>query len=95
MNCKPGDLVIVVRVSRACDEPYIGRVLTVDRLEEDGETWVTDPELPSLDPALVWGGDDQWVVTWYDWELRPIRDNNGDDETIEWAGLPNQVGVTS
>lgn len=30
------------------------------------------------------------IVVWYDWELRPLRGGDGQDETLIWAGLPNK-----
>lgn len=84
MNCKPGDMALIVAASRQCDKAHIGKVVVVCELV-DGECWGTDPELPSLDDE-----SEDMVVVWYDWELRPLRDSDGTDETLIWAGLPNR-----
>lgn len=84
MNCKPGDLAMIVAASRECDRPHVGKIVVIDELV-DGECWATDPELPSLDEGC---GD--MIVVWYDWELRPLRGGDGQDETLTWAGLPNK-----
>jgi hypothetical protein len=85
---KPGDVVQVVRPNRACDEPYRGCVLVLD--EFDGELWFTDPELPSLDPEVA-GGD--WIVGWYEEELRLLRDPGDDavDEMVALLRTPQEV----
>lgn len=73
MNCKPGDLAIVVR-----GEPVknLGRVVRCIKLE-----------LLFGEPCWRVEDDD---ARFADNCLRPIRDNDGEDETLIWAGLPNK-----
>jgi len=90
MNCKPGDLAVVVR---ARNRPHLlGRIVFCVRLHDSekidadgimffaasmnpGPRWVIDPPLEDL-------------KTIADAVLRPIRDQPGEDETIRIAGLP-------
>ena len=86
MNCREGDLAVVVR-SHAGNE---GRIVRCVRLVMGngalgyGPRWVTEPPLYS---------DLGWVVPPLDVCLRPIRDNDGEDESFSWAGKPQ--GVTA
>lgn len=99
MNCKPGDLAVLV--DSDFEENIGGLVLVI---------CVADPQkfVPSPDPVneLEWecelltqqmGWDDAENYSWskpgdrqaiYDRYLRPIRDNDGEDETLTWAGKP-------
>lgn len=85
MNCKPGDLAVYV----GADLGLRGRFVTV--VEEDAfvtsvfgrKFWIVDPPLPRDDRR----GD---ALAVDDLVLRPIRDNDGQDETLTWAGLPNK-----
>lgn len=74
MNCKPGDLAVIIRARKKPE--WLGRVVEVIR-PFDSESWVTDP-MPSE------------FVSVMDCALRPIRDSDGEDETLIWAGLPNK-----
>lgn len=84
MNCKPGDLAIVVDAP-AHAAHVIGCIGTcISTFELDGRTiWNFDP------PAKghYWGVNDFW--------LRPIRDPGDDarDETLNWLPVPTQEGV--
>lgn len=92
LNCKPGDLAVVVR-SMAGNEGVIVRCLRLIRAEatyraNDGSeynsaVWEIDRPLPD------WvGGVD---FTFPDVQLRPIRDPGDDarDETLEWLPVPS------
>jgi len=77
MNCKQGDLAIIVRSEVAPE--FIGRIVRlggpVTMLEIPG--WFIDGE--PLDGRY-------WLVA--DRCVRPIRDQPGDDETLALAGRP-------
>ena len=90
MNCKPGDLAIIVR-SEAGNEGKIVQCIRVirhqlwsgprcgDRLTA---TWEIDIPLADFEGHVSNEiADDQ---------LRPIRDNDGEDEMLRIAGLPNK-----
>ena len=78
MNCKPGDMAIVVRSERR----QHGKIV----------------ECISLFVHPLWPGEPCWRVrpalelgAWcHDFQLRPIRDSDGEDEILRIAGLPNK-----
>jgi len=88
MNCKQGDLAIVVR-SKAGNE---GKICTCLKLHPPGydgmnlfcgPIWETDIKLNT-----VWNDDGSTAPVGRcipDENLRPIRDNPGQDETLTWA----------
>ncbi len=106
LNCKAGDLAIVVRSSLG----NIGKIVKVRCLYFDGykapngglyrglpnvPTWIVECD-GGLNALLV----DRSVVSYKerpfsDGGLRPIRNQPGDDETLTWAGLPQDAGVTA
>ena len=94
MNCKPGDLAILVR----SDSGNAGKIVRCVRLhpntglDADGRSlgrvslhprWVIDPPLPNGAWGLIFTAPDVY--------LRPIRDSDGTDETLLWAGKPQPV----
>lgn len=100
MNCKPGDLAIVVR-SKA---PWLlGRVVTCVRLHDSqthdldglpfggdaGPRWVIDPPLAT---HMTLTGKPLLLYTVADKALRPIRDPGDDaqDETLSWKQVPSR-----
>lgn len=102
MNCKPGDLAIIIRDIEGWDhERYpgvtflaktAGRIVTVASLDVGAEdpSWLLEKPFDTLVTAngvtrvgaILAVGDD---------EVRPIRDQPGEDETLTWAGLPNKA----
>ena len=98
MRCNPNDVVVVVR-SKAGN---LGRIGTVLRWAETGTVqyghnkhgrtlfngqagWVVQGTFSTTQGETVSPGvfPDEW--------LRPLRDSEGDDETITWAGKPEQL----
>jgi hypothetical protein len=91
MNCKPGDLAVIVR-SAAGNEGRIVRCVELvgDFVLSHPNGLVTFPNTWLIDlPLIGWGGrqskhvPDEW--------LRPIRDNDGEDESLTWAGKPSDI----
>lgn len=80
MNCKPGDLAIVIR---DCDGHHQGKIVTVVDGACRPSHWLTDPKL--IDPSGL-------LVEAHDSDLRPIRDPGDDavDETLLWLPLPTK-----
>jgi hypothetical protein len=82
MNCKPGDLAVIVRKSK-----LIGLLVNVVGPALDGElgVWTVEPLRPIPCPAA--GG---WKCA--DHNLRPIRDPGEDarDETLNWLPVPTK-----
>ena len=92
MNCKPGDLAVVVR--RRYSDANVGKLvrtvrLVADILDADGPCW----EVESLSGVLSHRDLKFCGLTgWFeDSRLRPIRDSDGEDETLTWAGRPEQI----
>lgn len=80
MNCKPGDLCITVRAIRPENLGTLVVVVEVDIQASRvfGSTaWIVDG--PGIGDLAL----DDW--------LRPIRDNDGEDETLTWAGKPSDI----
>lgn len=94
MNCKINDLAIVVRSALG---PSTGLILRCVRLSSAsglrnldgsfayGPVWETD----SYGLALCGNTHNLWM----DADLRPLRDEPGADETLRWAGLPQDREV--
>ena len=89
MNCKPGDLAVIVRVSLERHKNLIGKVIQV-----------TKPYFSEVGQCMAWRyeGSDLVGATGipiygvYDWELSPIRDPGDDavDEVIQRIGTPHK-----
>jgi hypothetical protein len=81
MNCKPGDLAVVARLTNENLRPYLGRIVTCVRVVAM-DCWET---VPMLEPY-------RGV---YDGALRPIRDPGEDaqDETLSWLPVPSREGA--
>lgn len=97
MNCKPGDLAVMVistflggslcnvlRPTQIGDRDSLGCV----DLGLDGPGWHVELLAPRW-----FGGQFYCKFMFYDRYLRPIRDQDGDDETLTWAGKPEKVGA--
>lgn len=95
MNCKPGDLAVVVK-SWAGNEGRIVRVIRLcpktsknPNIDSRGiltapePYWVIDQALPDFEGTLG--------KTFADSQLRPIRDPGDDaqDETLSWLPVPS------
>jgi len=93
MNCKPGDLAVVVRSRFKSNIGKLCRVICFS----DSQHW--DWKVEAISPlqhatksmaevGIVWPGQ---ITQAHDFCLRPIRDNDGEDETLAWAGKPQEV----
>jgi hypothetical protein len=93
MNCRPGDLAVVVRACNAENLGGLVRVVGPGMLFD----WHIDPLFDLrhvVDPhtrAGIRPGGGRLYVEADDVQLRPIRDQDGEDETLTWAGKPQQV----
>jgi hypothetical protein len=88
MNCKPGDLAVVLR-SICGNEGKIVRCVRFvgtkpiqfpEGTRLVGNLWEIDPPLPGFDGLLALYATDG--------DLKPIRDNDGEDETLSWKEKP-------
>jgi hypothetical protein len=84
MNCKQGDLAIVV--SFATHPEHNGKIVRCVRYKpyQSIDAWVIDPPLESRFPH-----SSDWAA---DRALRPIRDPGDDarDETLDWLPVPTK-----
>jgi hypothetical protein len=96
MNCRPGDLAVIVRVL-TCTENIGGLVRVLE--PADAGSWYVE----ALQSLVARGEHDD---TKYrlppgahgrvsDRNLRPLRDDDGDDETLTWAGRPRELEKAS
>jgi hypothetical protein len=81
MNCKPGDLAILVKAGVERDEPYLGQIFTCLRIHTEASARVGMP---------VWTVTELDGFGVKDRSLRPIRDPGEDatDETLQWLPVP-------
>lgn len=86
MNCKPGDLAVVVR-SKIGNHGAICIVVKCDPCKRKEHAWVIDIKRPLPKGKKYW-----WI---FDSQIRPLRDNPGQDETLQWINVPStdKVGV--
>ena len=92
MNCKQGDLAVIVRSGHGhegkivrCLDMYVGySTYYGKRLHSPSESivWLLDATLHKGDQANNLAND---------CNLRPIRDQDGQDETLIYAGFPSEV----
>lgn len=106
MNCKQGDLAVIVNADNV---ENIGKIVRVLRLVSHGDcfpdinglsaTWIGDCTalwVVECDSPLSWEAYDGACKTLHlqrpfgDEYLRPIRDNDGEDETLQWAPVPTK-----
>lgn len=85
MNCKPGDLAIAIRSGNGNE----GKVMTCIRYVGEVPFFIGDDYWQTDTPLMSRFGD--FNCFYRDSWLRPIRDNDGDDETLTWVGKPNEV----
>jgi len=95
MNCKQGDLVRYVG-SNPYNRPnvygWIGKTIRLMKDDSGNAGWLVNPPIPGGIHLIGSGGymDGDWVC---DSILRPIRDNPGQDETLQWAPVPKKETV--
>ena len=87
MNCKQGDVAVVVR-SESGNEGKIVRCLECVFKSWPfgvGPRWVTDPPLNNLFYSAI-----PILDSW----LKPLRDSEGEDEMLRIAGFPQPICET-
>jgi hypothetical protein len=105
MNCKPGDLAVVLFASKS--PKMIGRIVECVRLVSPGENisglaWSNDIGGPAW-LVRTTGSPLQWVRHTVDERaiadccLRPIRDPGDDarDESLSWLPVPSREEVSA
>lgn len=93
MNCKPGDLAVIVR---SHDRRNVGKLVRVLRTYPRAEAswWISSD-------SVLHGIYSDWPVGaevgMFDSHLRPIRDPGADaqDETLQWLPVPTTEEVAA
>jgi hypothetical protein len=96
LRCRPGDLAVIVE-DRACGDVDLGKLVLVLRASEfplaGKHLWTCD----QLGQHLAHSSgriDDGYIDIW-DRKLRPIRDSDGEDESLSWLSVPSSGKVTA
>ena len=94
MNCKPGDLAVMIRSD---DRRNIGLLMTVVEAHPKlFRYWIVELHGRGIDTRTgsVAGANGRKVRA-HDDDLRPIRDPGEDaqDETLSWLPVPEKEGV--
>ncbi len=95
MNCKPGDLAAIAFCPRGT-EHLRGRVVKLTTRGPDSPqySWRMSLETRATwryEGAPLLNAAGSKILYLNDCCLRPIRDQPGDDETLTWAGKPNEL----
>jgi hypothetical protein len=88
MNCKPGDIAIVVRAGATAEN--VGKLVEVIGPSAAYPGWWT---VQSLSGWLAGASGRAMAGNIEDHRLRPLRDSDGDDETLTWVGKPAKVSA--
>lgn len=88
LNCKRGDLARVIDDPEARAAGIVDKIITVTEQVRLGfyPAW-----LYAGQPLVCTCGCGRQIEALADALLRPIRDQDGDDETLAWAGKPEQT----
>lgn len=83
LNCRKGDLAVVVKAFFPDEKKYIGMIFRCGEFIERpaGPCWYSDPPFTG---ELA----DKVVLDRF---LKPLRDSDGTDETLSWIDVPNEV----
>ena len=90
LNCKTGDLAIVVESDLGNEGKIVQCIKFIgDIAQRDSNGNIETVPMWEVDRDLDGEGGNEIA----DYQLRPIRDSDGEDETLTWAGKPE--GVTA
>lgn len=91
LNCKQGDLAVKIKADPK-DEIPIGAIVKCIKYA-DGICAITDEKILGWDVEFRGSNRCPEGYPWFalDEYLRPIRDQDGEDETLTWAGNPQEV----
>ena len=101
MRCKPGDLAVIINDDLNENIGMVVNVICMTNKDDYGELFYGEEwEVVALRyPIRCLSSDDGSVVSLNDGEpfamfdknLRPIRDQEGKDETLTWACRPKEM----
>lgn len=85
MNCKPGDLAVIVKPGTTTRN--LGRLVHVLHAINSSDWWI---EVVGAPMHGYRSGNEAWAKFGIveDHRLRPIRDQPGADESLTWAPAP-------
>ena len=96
MKCKLNDIAIVVRSAMGGSTGLVVRCVRLS-----SAAGLRNPD-GSFEYGPVWETDNYGLAIcgnthnlWLDADLRPLRDEPGEDETLSWAGLPQDHDITA
>jgi hypothetical protein len=92
MNCKPGDLAVIVKLFQDDEPSFLGKLLRVTRLRSKGSDLGYEGQAWEYEgPRLVHKRMGAYLAI-ADECLRPIRDPGEDarDETLNWLPVPQK-----
>lgn len=88
MNCKQGELAIYLgkHATARGMVVVVGRPATANEVDNAAlPAWHISPPLPKMDGSFAKVASDV--------ALRPIRDQDGQDESLSWAKKPSEVAA--
>lgn len=92
MNCKPGDIAVIVQSTHG----QHGALLSVEKdsgRRDSGHHWWLVKALQTLrfsNGTICHAGDLGYAA---DANIRPLRDSDGEDEMLRIAGKPQEVNA--
>lgn len=89
MNCKQGDLAVVVGIPTGKVSREIGKIVKCKSLTKSWagvDCWILEDPIPApyLGPRIM-------LLAVADQDLRPLRGDPGEDEILRIAGKPQEV----
>ena len=80
MNCKQGDLAVIVKAPLPDEQHCIGKVIKcAELIKVNGfPCWIPETKLHGFRSVA-------------DYCLKPLRDSDGQDETLNWKDVPSEV----
>jgi hypothetical protein len=91
VNCKPGDLAVMVRSMAGNEGKIVRCIRVIGAMRLVSKTGVVVSDLTwEIEPQILnWKGD--LISFAHDGCLRPIRPNDGEDEMLTIAGHPTET----
>ena len=92
MNCKPGDLAVIVMAGPKTQH-HLGKIVRVVSAHTGRSVKLRDlPHWDYVEPKLkhLDGTEIDWI---HDMCLRPIRNNDGEDEMLRITGKPQEISA--
>ena len=82
MNCKQGDIAIVIRSTMGNEGKIVQCIRYIPEYQGSADWWELDVISPEGKP---YGIKDSW--------LKPIRGEDGPDQSLNWIPVPKPIGA--